>query len=52
MAGCGREFNGKHEVEGASLRCGTHLYWRVEGAKTTDKNRTQEVILCPLCEGK
>jgi hypothetical protein len=52
MAGCGREFNGNHKVEGASLRCGANLYWRLPNSKITDKTREHELLLCPLCKEK
>jgi hypothetical protein len=50
MSGCGKDFNGKYAVEGAALRCGTHLYWKKVGGK--DNARELEVHLCEECEEK
>lgn len=46
--GCGKPYNGAHKVEGAPLRCGNILYWKVPGAN--DKARSAEVVLCDKCK--
>jgi hypothetical protein len=50
MAGCGREFNGTHKVEGAALRCGQNLYWKT--SLTRPQERTLETNICPACTEK
>jgi hypothetical protein len=50
MSGCGRAWNGEHVVDGASLRCGEKLYWKLNALKPQE--RTLEVNLCPQCKEK
>jgi hypothetical protein len=47
---CGAVTNGGHKVEGASLHCGTRLYWKTDS--THPQDRTLEVILCSECKSK
>lgn len=49
MSGCGKEYNGAYKVEGAPLRCGVSLYWKVPGK---ERERTQEIHLCENCKLK
>lgn len=50
MTGCGKPYNGDHQVNGEPLRCGVSLYWKVPGGN--ERARTEEVNLCPECKEK
>ena len=43
---CGKPTT-KYVVEGASLKCGTRLYWKVVGERNVSE---LEIVLCDECK--
>jgi hypothetical protein len=44
---CGKPTNGGYVVEGAPLKCGTRLYWKVKGERNVSE---MEIVLCDDCK--